>query len=99
MNLDDILAVLQSDIPSSTKRTTILMIISNDEEAIPDLLKMLKYERERNKELTLEMNMQLSRADMGLKSPSLNEGNFIVKEIKKFYEQYKGRVTHCFKNE
>jgi hypothetical protein len=98
MNLDYIKKVLDSGMPAELKRRSILSIISKDENAIPEILEILNHERARKKELILEMNMQLSRADMTRKAPTLNDDDFVTKEIKKFYEENKEQVRHCFKN-
>ena len=42
------------------------------------------------------MNLLLSKADVGLKEPELNEDGFMQKEISDFYDT--AEVNHCFKN-
>lgn len=98
MDLNKIQQVLNMGIPDAVKRWTILNIISEDEDALVNMIEIIGMERTRKKELILEMNMQLSRADMGLQAPKLNDDNFIVKEIGKFYEANKEQIGHCFRN-
>lgn len=95
MNIEYIKKVVESEIPEEMKRRAILVSISMDDNAIPEIMEMLNHERSKKKELVLEMNMQLSRAHMGLMKPQLDIP-FIIKEIYSFYEANKDEVGHCF---
>jgi hypothetical protein len=96
MDLTKIAEVLAAEIPKEMKRLAILMVISEDENAIPSLLQILANERQKKKELILEMNVQLSRAHMGLIEPKLDT-KFMIEEINKFYKENKEQLKHCFK--
>lgn len=98
MDLKKIKEVINSGSPDAIVRMVILDIISEDENALVDMMKILENERRKKKELILEMNMQLSRADMAIKVPDLNKDKFIEKEIAKFYQDNKHQIGHCFKN-
>lgn len=97
MNIKAISEVLDMEIPDQAKRSIILRVISEDEKALPDLIALLEIERERNKELILEMNMQLSRADTFIENPKIADIKFIQSEIKIFYETHSNQVSHCYK--
>jgi len=43
------------------------------------------------------MNALLSKSDIALSEPELNEGNFIQKEIKEFYKN-QDVIGHCYKD-
>lgn len=97
MDLDKIEEVIKRKyLDDNSKRLSILHIISEDEKALEDMMYILNAERIRKKELILEMNMQLSRADAFIQQPALADKSFILSKIKKFYEQFKGQVSHCF---
>ena len=99
MNLKSIKEVVNSEsLSDAQKINSILQIFSEDKDFLPKVLKVIQIERDFNKELITECNFQLSRADIGLEKPMLNEDNFINNEIKSFYMNYKGFVGHCFKD-
>lgn len=97
MDLQKIRQLVNGNLTNDIVRMTILKVIAEDETALLDMMQILENERRRKKELILEMNMQLSRADMGLKNPKLNYDGFMQKEISEFYQQYRDQVLHCFK--
>ena len=77
----------------------IIQTLAKDEKVIPIIMDILAAERSLKKEVITEMNMQLSRADIGLDNPEvINKDDFIQKEIKDFYAKYKDSVGHCFKD-
>jgi hypothetical protein len=98
MNLKEIKKVLEYNIPDETKRTLIIRILSEDKNVIPTIMEILDYERQKKAELIGEMNMQLSRAHIGLDNPKMNKDKFIQKEITQFYLKNEDQVGHCFKD-
>jgi hypothetical protein len=103
MKLKEIKDVLDSDIPDDSKRYAILKLIAKDENAIPDILEILDYERKSKKALLENINLLLSKAHVGLEvakydKNSLNSDGFIQREIMQFYLDNKGTIGHCFKN-
>ena len=77
------------------KRTAICLVIAQDPSAIPTILNILSAEREEKTQLIQDLNLQLSRAHIGLETPTLNKNGFMQKEITEFYKT--GRIGHCFK--
>lgn len=98
MNLTEIKKVLDTNIPDTVKETLIIRILSEDKKVIPMIMEILDYERQKKSELIGEMNMQLSRAHIGLDNPKMNKDNFIQKEIVQFYLKNEDYVGHCFKD-
>jgi len=104
MDLKKLKEILNGVYPDEMQRHLIIQTIAEDEQAIPDILNFLAYERKRRKKLVEEFNFQLSRAHLGLekatyKKRELNSDHFIDKEIEAFYHKfkdYKG-VGHLFK--
>lgn len=97
MNLKRISEILASPMSDKQKEFTILDEMSKDKNVLIYILTMLSGERNRSKELISDMNLLLSKADTMIKHPSLNEDEFIQKEIAEFYRK-NGQVSHCFKN-
>lgn len=98
MDLKEISKVLSYPIDDETKKMLIITILAKDKQVIPTIMEILDAEREINNKLLIEMNMQLSRAHLGLEKPSLNKGHFMDKEIQQFYLKNKEHIGHCFKN-
>jgi hypothetical protein len=105
MNIDEIKYIVNaSDIPDSSKRRFIIAIIAADKEAIPDILEFLKFERQSNHELIIDLNLEVSRADSfidSLPKIKVRKGNDFTREfvqgcISDLYKKYKGRIGHCF---
>jgi hypothetical protein len=97
MNLNKIKEIIEMPLISETdKRNLIVDEISKSEDVVPTILMILNAERERKNELVSTMNLLLSKADVGLKEPKLNEDGFIQKQISAFYDT--SEVKHCFKN-
>ena len=95
MNLNKIKEIIETPLISELdKERLIIDEISKNENVIPTILRILNTEREQSKELVSTMNLLLSKANVGLKEPKLNEDDFIQKEIAKFYDTSK--VNHCF---
>jgi len=97
MNLNKIKEIIELPLISEADKQNLIIIeISKNENALPTLLGLLNAERERKNELVSTMNLLLSKADVGLKEPTLNKNGFMQKEISEFYET--SEVNHCFKN-
>ena len=97
MNLNKIKEIIELPLISeANKESLIINEISKDENVVPIILQMLNAERVRKNELVSTMNLLLSKADVGLKEPKLNEDGFMQKEISEFYDT--SEVNHCFKN-
>lgn len=97
MNIEKIKKIVNSGQPDVTIRSLLLLAISEDERAIPDLLGILEAERVTKKELITELNFQLSRADTIIESPELNKDKFVRKEIASFYKKFAHLVSHCYR--
>jgi hypothetical protein len=81
----------------------ILEYVSNDENALPNILKILEFERKNKKELLQDTNMELSRALVAFEMyekntpTNLKQKRWIVGEIKKHYIKWKNFIGCCFK--
>jgi len=98
MDIKKIRDLLNSDIPEEMQEYYLKYLISGDERAIPDILDILAAERVRKKEILDDINVLLSKADIGLDEPEINKDGFMQAEIKAFYAKYKNQIGHCFKN-
>lgn len=97
MNLNKIQEIIEmSLISKADKESLIINEISKNENVVLTILRILNAERERKNELVSTMNLLLSKADVGLREPKLNEGGFMQKEISEFYDV--AEVNHCFKD-
>ena len=98
MNLKKIKEIIERpQISDYEKESLIIDEISNDEEVISYILMILTSERQRKHKLINEMNLLLSKADIGLREPKLNEDGFMQEEITEFYKS--SELNHCFKTE
>ena len=106
MDIKNIKAIIDSDLGDEYKRKAILLIISQDEDAIPYLLEILGNERTQNKELVRDFNVELSRALVTLsqepEKPSEKKEHkklreFTIEEIKNHYLKYKDFIRCNFK--
>lgn len=98
MDLKELKNILILSVPDETKELMIIRLLSKDESVIPLIMEILDYERKRKKELLSIMNLELSRAHLGLENPKINKNHFMDKEITKFYLKNKDQVGHCFKD-
>lgn len=100
MNIENIRKIVCSSLDEKSMRYYLIAEIARDKNAILDVMDMLNSERENNKELILDMNLELSRADVHLRDKKLLKINqkFIEGEIDKFYNKYDGIIGHCFRN-
>lgn len=97
MNLQELKTIINSGLPEEVIESEVINILSKDEDIILILMKLLEKERQFKKKMYQEMNLLLSKADVGLDNPEINEGNFMQKEISEFYIKYKGYLGHCFR--
>lgn len=98
MDLVELKKVINSELSDDVIKSEIINILAKDENVIPIIMGILERERQIKKEFYTEMNLLLSKADVGLDDKKHNKDNFIQKEIKEFYIKYKQYVGHCFKN-
>lgn len=83
----------------------IISILSEDKEVIPTLLGILEEERQTQKQLLQDTNLELSRALITLIDPNLGkkkpkpyiELSFVVGEIMKHYKKWEDTIRCCFK--
>lgn len=95
------------DLPDDNKEWAIIQILAKDPKVLPAILELLKTERENQRELLQDMNVQLSKADvfidqidfLNVKKEGQSRFNkaFVKDEIEKFYAKYKHVIVHCFK--
>jgi hypothetical protein len=97
MNVKEIRSILDQKLSDSDTKNLIIRSISKDENVIPILMELLEHERKYKKEVYENMNVLLSKADVGLDNKKFNKDNFMQKEIYEFYKKYKDMVGHCFK--
>lgn len=98
MNLKQLKDIILLNVPDETKEQMIIRELSKDESVIPLIMEILAYERKRKAELLEVINLELSRAHIGLENPKINKDHFMDKEIIKFYLKNKDHVGHCFKD-
>ncbi len=110
MNIQALKEALNNNLTSDEQKEYIIIhILAKDKSAMPMILEVLKTEREINRELMIDMNLELSRAHIFIeeytpeivklkngKHPQRLTKYFILDEISAFYVKYKGMVQHCF---
>lgn len=104
MNIQSIKEIVNSNISDDMKEDLIISVLASDESVIPTMLKILQEERNKKKELIIDMNLELSRAHIYIydrpetktEAKQAFNKSFIMDEIAKFYIKYKGVITHCF---
>jgi hypothetical protein len=104
MDIKELRIIINSDLPDEVIKSQIINSLAMDENVIPVVMSILDRERVFKKELTINMNLELSRAHIYIemrperKSESKENFNkkFVMDEISKFYLKYKPFVTHCF---
>lgn len=104
MDIKSIKSVLDNNLlPDDVKGDIILSIIALDKNALPMILKILDSEREKNEELIMESNAELSRALITLQDPNIGkkkpiiELSFVIGEIKKHYIKWQNTIKCNFK--
>lgn len=104
MDLKTIKEIIISDVDDELKEALIINTLANDKKVIPMIMEILDSERKQNKDLIMDMNLELSRAYLYIDirpeskvegKDSFNKG-FIMDELAKFYIKYKDKITHCF---
>lgn len=100
MNLDKLKEILNQEIRADVKEILFLEQLSKEEDIVPNLLRILEAERRRNKEVIIDMNLELSRAfnyvheaAFDKKKKGFNK-EFLLGEIKNFYRRYKSVISH-----
>lgn len=104
MDIKRLKEIVNSSFPDEVVRVKILDLLSEDESLLPTMLDLLKRERKSKRELISDMNLELSRAHIYIelypenKKQSKENFNksFVIEEIGKFYNKYKGVIIHCF---
>ncbi len=109
MDLDLLKQIVNSSLPDEVKEHKIIGVLAADENALPEMMKVLESERRVKRELITDMNVELSRAHVFIdlkiieNLPKHKNGHsegftkgFVMDEIEKFYTKYKSLVTHCF---
>ncbi|MES2287416.1 MAG: hypothetical protein V4547_17110 [Bacteroidota bacterium] len=106
MDLKSIKAIIDSkEYPDSVKENLIIHVLSDDDNVIPIMLKILDGERDNNKELIMDSNAELSRALLTLEDPKLKtkkpiiELKFVTGEIRKHYLKWQKKIRCTFKME
>jgi len=106
MDINSIKLIIDKEgIPQDIKEEMILSIIAKDENTIPYMLSVLGEEREQNKALIQDSNLELSRALLALQDPNVGkkrpkpyiELDFVINEIKKHYIKWQHNIRCCFK--
>lgn len=103
MDIKSIKQIVMSNMPEAHQRNAILAIIANDKKAIPYIMEILDNEREKNNELILDSNAELSRALVVLEDENLKfskkviaDPKWVVGEIKKHYLKWKDKIKCNF---
>jgi len=96
MNIDNIKAIINLSCPDQTKINLILNEIANDSNAMNYMWNIISSEREQNKQLLLDTNLELSRALVFIEKPKAVEKSWIIQNIKTHYEKWKHKITCCF---
>lgn len=96
MNLKKIREILDSPANEDQQKSLIIQELSKDENLIPTLLLILESERKQKSQLVENMNLLLSKAEVGLKEPEINKDGFMQNEIAEFYRT--SEMNHCFEN-
>jgi len=104
MDIKKIKEIVNLNISDEQKERYILSIIADDKKAIPTILTILNFEREKKEELILDTNSELSRALIVLKDDNLKynekiiaDPKWVVGEIIKHYIKWKDYIKCNFK--
>lgn len=101
MNIESIKEAVNADnLSNLQKEWVILQILSEDENVIPQMLNILQTERQRNKELLIDTNLELSRAFVKLEYPEIggkDNPTFITDCIRAHFLKWKDYIHCCFK--
>lgn len=95
MNLNNIKEIVDSNLPNNIKEKLIIVELSKDSQVIPKVMEILNVEREANKSLITDANVQISRFVAQAQSPRLVEKEFLIEQAKKFYDKYE-QIQPCY---
>lgn len=88
MNINKITEIVKNPLlPHEAKEVLIIQVLAQDKNVIPTMMKILKEEREQNHELLMDMNLELSRADVHIENPMLGCGEVTMKATAKNKEK------------
>lgn len=96
MDLNKIREALDSGMPNPVIKSRILSIIGLSDDSVMQLMEVVNSRMQSDKQLIEDSNLEVSRAALHIKSPSLSESSFILTEIGKHYEKYNDRIHCCF---
>jgi hypothetical protein len=98
MNLDRIKKILESTtMDYACKRKEILVVLSEDDEIISDILEIFKIQYALNRELLLDTNLELGRAYFALNDKQKRvDKSFVIGEIKKHYQKWETYLRYYF---
>lgn len=102
MNLDKIKEIVNSDLPRVFQRKKILETIALDEDALPDIIHIIEFEKVYKDQLIRELNMALSKGLVALEQTKIltdKERQDFISDIKEFYLKWQNRVKCFFKVE
>lgn len=99
MDIEKIKQIVNTQLPDATKESLIISVIATDKNVIPNILSIIQIERENNKELILDCNMELSRALLTLEknNKKIIDPKWVTQEIKKFYKKWENTIKCNFK--
>lgn len=105
MDITAIKAIVNSSYMSHQEMNAeIFKVLSQDEEIVINILTILEIERREKKQLIIDCNLQLSKADIFIRQTKESKAEeekqfnkaFMLGEIAAFYEKYRGKVGHYF---
>lgn len=107
MNLDKIREILDNPMLTPNEaRLNILRVMSEDQAAIYDIMQMLQSERDSNRNLIRDMNLELSRTHVYIedfenkpqtgKYKSKFTREFVLENVESFYTKYQHKVRNLF---
>lgn len=75
MDILSIKSIVNSDqLPEDMRASMIISVLAKDKEVIPLILEIIDVERKQKEELIVDMNLELSRAEVHIKNPTLASG-------------------------
>jgi len=100
MNIELIKTIVNSQLTAEEQEELILSVLADDEKVIPYILKILNKEREKQRNLILDMNLELNKSLFVLnrcikekKNKDLIEQiEFIINSIKEHYSKWKNYI-------
>ena len=107
MNIQELKTAINSDLPDDFKEQQIIQILAKDKNVMPTVLKILSAEREYQKEILDEINLNLSRTHIFIEAytPDLQKlkkvesvgftKQFVLDKVEEFYTNYPS-IRHLF---